>query len=369
MEIQYRFFDFNSDSDINQWIDLYRICFHDNVSRDFLFWVHKDNPFLKNYVHSICIAETGGRLIGAVSIIPTQFLVVEKNKTHIINVGKICKAMVHPNFQNRGIFSQLMKTVHQAAIHNGYDLLLTLSNNPYSFQGFIRKDWTFVMDLQWKVLYISSPLSGKNKPDSFSAIVKKYSAAPLFALYNGLIPHRRHTYQVLVDDARNSFDAIDKIRNSDSGVSGIFGIRTPEFLGWRFSYEHAEFKCLTLQDQNQPLAYIVFEIPKHGNNALILDIYCHKNDKDIALVLLSEAVKYLKDHNIRSLWASIPERDWIFSEIFSIRHGFLNHSAEKGAISKPRLLVYPVGNRKLLSEVPEKNQWNIQASDTCLFWG
>ena len=133
MEITYRMIDANSE--ILQWLS-YRVCYQHEVSHELWHWIHIQNPFYKKTRPLIFIAEIDNRIVGFLSLIPSPIQI--HNPDTLLNSCLLCKAMVHPEFRNHGIFRKLLQYAIETAKSEGYDILLTISNNPYSYQSFIK---------------------------------------------------------------------------------------------------------------------------------------------------------------------------------------------------------------------------------------
>lgn len=369
MEIKYRFFNVNSDSEVIQWLDLYQICFQTTVSREFWHWIHEENPFYIDTKPLIFIAEIDNKIVGSVSLIPSPLEVVENQERCLLNSCLVCKAMVHPEYRGRGIFSTLLKNAKHFTRKEGYDLLITFSNNSYSYQSFLHAGFFYVSEIVQSKYYISADGQLRNFTAVLPAQIGRKIIDSLLSLSSLLIPNIPHSFEIQYGNVADSIEEIDGIYSSNRTISGIYGSRTPRFIRWRLSYEGIHFKCLTLRDDKKKmLAYIIIEFPDNKKSALIIDLYSQKGDESLILILVREAIVILKKDNITSIWTYLLDRNGAYSRVFSIRHGFVSRSSVAGKKLKPRLLYYVLKDQLCRVDFSDKNQWNIQSIDTCMFW-
>jgi predicted N-acetyltransferase YhbS len=368
MEINYRFLDAGSDTEISRWLNLYTICFHHQVSRKFWDWAHRENPFYLHEKPLVFIAETGNRIIGAVSLIPSPLHVTPYADPCPLNSCLVCKAMVHPEYQGKGIFSSLLKNAITHTREEGYDLLITFSNNPYSFQGFTRAGFLPVTEITQSKYYLSAEGPFKNYLAGLPGFMRRITGLPFLWLFSRLIPAVPHTYLVEFRDATECREDIERIYALHHADSGIYGMRTAPFIQWRFSYPQFHFKCLTLREGEEILAYLVIEYRHEGKTALIVDIFVRDNNESLIPILVRELIGILKNDQFDSIWTYFIERNGGIFNFFSLRHGFFSRESSTDTKTKPRFLYFPLKEQLRVERFSDKNQWNIQSADTCMFW-
>jgi GNAT superfamily N-acetyltransferase len=367
MEIIYRFLNAGSDAEIQQWLELYRICYQHSVSREYWHWIHMGNPFYKKTKPLILIAEINSRIVGSVSIIPSPLQVTPDQNHCTLDSCLICKAMVHPEYQQRGIFSSLLNNAIQQAKDENYDLLITFSNNPYSYQSFVDAGFTYVTEIIQSKYYLSADGPLKKKIGWIASIFGKTIGFPL-SIRTQFIPAIHPTLRTDYRDATECCWEIDRISASPRASSGVYGVRTLPFIRWRFSYPGFNFKCLSLWEGDQMLAYLIIEYQERGKNAIIVDIFIRNNDEFLILTLVSELVTILEEGHFNSLQTYFIARNESVLDYFSLWHGFINRSLVSDKQTQLRFLCYPLKENLGNVNFSEKNQWTIQSADTCMFW-
>lgn len=368
MDIKYRSLDAGSDAEIFQWLELYQVCFQHKVSRKFWDWIHGENPFYIKVKPLVLIAEIDNRIVGSVSLIPSPLQVMPDQNHCPLNSCLVCKAMVHPEYQGRGIFSSLLKNAIKQARDEGYDLLITFSNNPYSYQSLVRAGFTYVTDIIQSKYYLSADGPFKKYLAVLPRFMRKTIGFPLLWMYTQLIPGIQHNFRIDYRDATECSGEINRIYALHHSDSGVYGVKTPPFIQWRFSYPQFHFKCLSLREGEQMLAYLIIEYKDEGKTALVVDIFARDNDESLFLTLVSELVTILKNEHFDSIQTYLIERNRSVSKIFSLRHGFIGRSSGTDKKTKLRFLYYPLKEHLCTTNFSDKNQWNIQSVDTCMFW-
>lgn len=371
MNISYRYLDINSESEIIQWLDLHSVCF--NYTLSLSLWNHQyiKNPFFIKTQPLILIAEVDKKMVGSVSLIPSPIQEFRNDSYNPYHSLLVCKAMVHPDYQKKGIFSTLLKKSIAAAESEGYDVLLTISNNPYSYQSFQKIGFQDITAMRWAKIHLSidAPLSKHVNPIRLPQGVKKGIISLFSRFYSQLTPYCKHSYQIQHGNISEFIGQISDFNKSTLSNGEISGIRSNTFITWRFFQEDTCFKCLTLMDGGRLLGYSIIEYHEGDKNAFIVDMCCSHNDKTLISILISETRQYLKTNNFQKLWVYIVDNDSNLSTFFSLRNGFLTRSSKSGKLDKSRLLIFPL-NKKMENDVlPDKNTWNIQSCDTCWFLG
>jgi len=368
MDINYRFFRADSDAEIQQWLDLYQLCFRRTVSHEFWHWIHMENPFYTKTRPLIFIAETENRIIGSVSLIPSPLQVTLKREHNVLNACLLCKAMVHPEYRGRGIFSSLLRDAIEHSHGDGYDLIMTFSNNAYSYQGFIQEGFQYVTDIIQSKYYISAEGLSRKYIAALAGQMRRHINSSLSQIYS-LSNYTAHdTFRIQYDDIPVVLDEITRIHFSGHSGEGIFGGRTPDFIRWRLSCGGICFRCLSLWDNKEMLAYLIIGFPDGGKSALIADLFAQDNDESLILILVGKATAILEKDHFDSVWTYLLDRNWKLGRIFSLRHGFIRRTSRTESNAKLRFLCYLLKDPLFDVDVSDKNLWNIQSVDTCLFW-
>jgi len=369
MEITYRFLDITSDSDRSQWLDLYSVCFQQNITNTFWNYIFLENPFYKKTKPLIFLAETDGKIVGSFSAIPSPLAQYHKDTISRYNSLLLCKGMVHPDYRKNGIFGTLLKNARATAESEGYDFLLTISDNFISYQSFIRAGFHDVAAMRWSRLFLSENtvfsayINGLHLP----LIVKKFLMASCSYLYAGLVPRNNHQYQIKQGDASEFIEKIENFYASPRKDGDIYGSRSFRFTQWKFVRTDACFKCFTISEKEKMLGYALVQLKEMGKNAYIIDISVYPHNKSVITELIGEITTSLKENNFNAVWSYMVENDTILSNFFTFRNGFFIRSSKGGKLKKSRLLVYPLKNTLAQPSCLDENTWSIQAVDTCLF--
>jgi predicted N-acetyltransferase YhbS len=369
MDITYRFLDPGSESDISQWLDLHSVCFQYKITRYLWDHIYMANPFYKKTKPLILIAEVDTKMVGSLSLLPSPIQEHRRNSTISYPSLLMCKGMVHPDYQKRGVFNHLSKNILDIAESEGYDSVLGFSNSPFSYQSLTRTGFQDLAAMRWSKTYLSIDTTVSKYVDTIRLpqIVKKI-IVPLFSrFYSLLTPHVKHSYQLQYGNIYEFIEQITEFTNSTNPNGGIFGIRTNNFIRWRFFRDDACFKCLTLMDDGRMLGYLILQYKEGDKDAFIIDMWLSNNDKFLISILMSEIRQYLKKNNFQKLWVYIVENDSNLSTFFSLRNGFFIRSPKAGKSNKSRFLRYTLNKNLANPSLLDKKNWNIQSSDTCWF--
>jgi hypothetical protein len=273
--------------------------------------------------------------------------------------------MVSQRWREKGIFSSLLLRAIHLAREEGYDMLLTIANNPFSFRSFVRTGFIHVTDFFPAKRFISPDgLAGKSSGLVHS--MKRILLLPTFALYNRMYPQIHHDYEIRKGPVSEFADEIEDFAG-DGNFPGICGERTKSFVLWRFCRAGGDIRCLTLWKQNRLAAYLIHSYSATRKNGVILDVRTEGDSITLAEILVSEAVSALAKEHAGSLSAFQLDRKWEFARLFSPRHGFFGRSPLAGHVENSHFLVYCLNKCEDTLRYFEKNSWNIQAADTCLF--
>jgi len=369
MEITYRFLDTESDSDISQWRDLFSLCFQQEITNNFWNYIFMENPFYKKTKPLIFIAHTEEKIVGSFSAIPSPLVEYHKDTNILYNSLLLCKGMVHPDYRKKGIFGNLLKNALKTAESEEYDLVLTISNNPYSYQSFIKTGYYDIAAMRMSRLFLSrdTVFSAYLNRLHLPLTVKKILTASFSFLCTRLVPRNNHHYEIKQGDASEFIEEIEKFNVSNQRDSGIYGNRSYRFIQWKFVREDACFKCFTISEKEELLGYAIVHLKEMGKYAFIVDICVSVHKKNVIEDLIGEVNIYLKEKNFQTVWTYMVENDTILSNFFTLRNGFFIRSSNAGKLKKSRLLVYPLKKTRASPSYMDKNLWNFQPVDTCLF--
>ena len=373
MEINYRLLDAGSDTEIQQWLDLYRLSFHDTMSREYWHWIFENNPFYLKTRPLIFIAEKNRRIIGSRSVIPSRIQVNMCQNHSILNLGYLYGAMVHPDMRNQGIASSLLKNAINLTKDEGYDLLTSFATNLYAYKSLIKAGFTCLNSSKKSKGYLSVHGLVKNYlpfiPQSFDNTI----GFPLSKIFTGIFtqkfPKISHNFRIQCGEVIEYTGEINRIHALNYSHSGVHGIRTPLFIKWRFSAPGIHTKCLTLWDGDVMLAYLILDYPDSGKNFLIEDLFVREGNEYLISILVSEAVTLLKKVNGDSVWTYLIDGKRFHSPIFSKKNGFISYTSRETSpmSSMERFLFFLLNENQYPWIFSDKKQWNIWCADFCFF--
>jgi GNAT superfamily N-acetyltransferase len=347
---------------------LYSVCFQQKITKNFWNYIYLDNPFYKKTKPLIFVAEADGKIVGSISAIPSQLVQNRENNTFLYNSLLICKGMVHPDYRKKGIFGSLLKKAMETAESEDYDIALTISNNAYSYQSFIRSGFHDVAVMRWSRLFLSrETASAYCEAFHFPSVVKKICSSLFSYLYSQMTPRNNHSYQIAQGDTSEFIQEIENFYTANPPGEGMFGRRTKQFMQLKFVRKDAWIRCFTLSNGQKMLGYAIVFLNEGGKNAYIVDIGISTNNKTIITELIGEINTFLKENNFQTAWAYMVENNTMLSNFFTFRHGFFSSILNRKKNKKTRLLVLPLKHTLSQPYYLEKGTWHIQAIDTCLF--
>jgi GNAT superfamily N-acetyltransferase len=369
MQITYRFLDTQSDSEISQWLHLYSVCFEVEITKNFWDYFYLDNPFYKKTKPLIFVALADNRIVGSLSAVPSRLTEYRENIPFLYSSLLICKGMVHPDFRKKGIFSYLLKNAMETGKSEGYDIVLATSNNVYSYQSLLRSGFHDVAAMRWSRLFLSwdAAYSVYFEALHLPLAAKKIIISSFSCWYSRIVPCNYHSYQIVQGDASEFIEEIENFYASIHPCEGIFGCRTTQFMRSKFVRKDARIRCFAIRDRQKMLGYAIVHLNKNGKNAYIVDIVFSRNTKTLISELIGEINTFLKKNNFQTVWTYMVENDTILSNFFTLRHGFFYTIFRRGDIKKTRLLATPLKKTLAQASGLDKDLWNIQAIDTCLF--
>ena len=369
MDIRYRFLNPNSESDIEQWLDLHSVCFQYTISRALWEHIYLANPFYRKIKPLILIAEVNGNVVGSLSLLPSPIQEDRNDRTIAYRSLLITKGMVHPDFQKKGIFNHLYKNSMDVMKSEGFDSVLGFSNSLYSYHSLTKNGFYDIAAMRWSKTYLSMETTVSKHVDTvrLPKIAKKIIISVFSRSYSLLTPSIKHSYQVKYGDICDFIEQIIEFNNSTNSKGGIFGRRTHNFILWRFFQDDSCFKCLTLMDDGRMLGYLIIQHKEGSKDAFIVDMCLSDNDNSLISILICETRQYLKKNNFQKLWVYLVENDSNLSNFFSRRNGFFVRSSKVGKLNKSRFLLYVFNKNLAVASYLDKKNWNIQSCDTSWF--
>lgn len=148
-----RYFIFNYEND-KSLIDSFLISaskahgYSEVNSKEWFYWKFKDNPYGKSV---LACAEENGVIAGCVGYGLQPFLL--KGKT--LNAVLSFETFVHPDFQGRGLFSELIKLAEIKLKEKNIDFVLNFPNNN-SLKGFLKNGWKQIEAPEYRIKFINT---------------------------------------------------------------------------------------------------------------------------------------------------------------------------------------------------------------------
>ncbi|MFC5190314.1 GNAT family N-acetyltransferase [Algoriphagus aquatilis] len=142
-----------TDSDLQEVIALLKISLgEDRIPKTEALWnwKHRQNPFGPS---PVLVAESAGKIIGVRAFLKWEYI----HESKILLAQRAVDTAVHPDFQGKGIFSQLTRKLLEKSRLEGTDLIFNTPNRK-STPGYLKLGWE-----KW------DPLPIKIKPLFFRA--------------------------------------------------------------------------------------------------------------------------------------------------------------------------------------------------------
>jgi hypothetical protein len=232
--------------DIEPILSLVSSMWGNNVlrNRDYFFWKHRNNPFLKGNMG--IVARHEGKVIGFLGYVPAEYQMNE-NRFLILQQSD---TVIHSEHRRKGLFSAMSKT--GIRMYGGeYKYIVNFTSNLMTAAGLYKLGWQPLTPVRYLRRW------------SYLNYVKNILTANKFAINPG-------TY--------GNIEVSDKIR-----LSSIFGVslnssdaenkiclnKTLDFLNWRLSNPRYRFIYLYYLIGEDVAAYMVVRV--RNNHAHIFD--------------------------------------------------------------------------------------------------
>lgn len=195
-------------------------------STDWFNWKFRDNPFGQAI---LACAEEDGEIVGCVAYGFQDF----KKNGRTLKVVMSFETFVHPNFQGRGLFTNLIKFAEVTIKEQNVDLMLNFPNSN-SLRGFLKSDWK----------QIESPKYRIKGNRIFKLLVS------LKELKKGFLPNESNLMQL------KQFKDFKQ-----SSIDGLYSVISTEYLNWRFfSYPVSEYVVINNENYQS-----IIRMGKRGN--------------------------------------------------------------------------------------------------------
>lgn len=125
-----------TDSDLEEIISLLKVSLGEDripKSEALWNWKHQQNPFGTS---PVWVAESAGKIIGVRAFLKWEYI----HESKILLAQRAVDTAVHPDFQGKGIFSQLTRKLLEKSRLEGTDLIFNTPNRK-STPGYLKLGW------------------------------------------------------------------------------------------------------------------------------------------------------------------------------------------------------------------------------------
>ncbi|MCK4417885.1 MAG: GNAT family N-acetyltransferase [Candidatus Latescibacteria bacterium] len=262
-----------------------------------------DWKYSHNSVRSarIFLVESDGMIVGTRPGICLPSKVMDQ----VVTAGIYADVMTHPDFRRLGIFSTLVREAFEKMNKEGIGLVFSFPNEN-SYPGLVKLGWTHICSVPLLVM----PLNFNNLVRKYTKItaLQKLASLLLGLLFKGLNLREgvgKTDCGDIVIQKIHSFDSrFDELWHKVSYQYDIAVVRDRRYLNWRYVDKPGQEYVIFAAEKEEELAgYIVLK-----NNVEMFDLtlglivdMATIEDERIASVLLSHAIKHLKDQETDSI--------------------------------------------------------------------
>lgn len=274
----------DTEEEKTQIINLSRQTFGDvEITNPLYFdWQYRKNPEGKALVLLAKDDSKNNLIVGSNTIIPIKLLV--DNEEIISSLA--CNVQVHPNYQKKGVFSNLLSSMSSEATEKGISSLFAVPNEN-SFNSFIKEGSIEITQLPLLV-----------RPIKFS----QYFQNPL----NKILSIFDYLWKTKISDETvqefdGNFDNFQSLLLLLSERVPVLLKRNTEFFKWRY-LEHPtkKYKIFVLKEKNIIIGYIIIRIHILNKKKIgvILDYVVDPNAEHSSLKkLIIKAMNYFWKHD------------------------------------------------------------------------
>jgi hypothetical protein len=283
-----------------EFIDLFRTIFGDDMSSDLWEWKYIQNPFSVGD-SQIVVALDKGKVVGARPFMLAQMWINDRK----VRVAQPSDTMVHPEYRRMGLFSRMNELGIQFLRAKEYALIFNFPGD-MSRPGYLKQGWRLISNME-TVFQVSNPANVISHKSG-----SKFLGVCLGPVYRLMLGARKKRtsgsvtgFRVGVSDHfSDELEEVDSVREK----WGIDLVRSGAYMRWRFD-EHPEHKYeyIIAKERDEVLGYAVIRIPKESERlrrGMVVD-YLVKDSIDCFRDLMTECVEQLsKECDIISTWAS-----------------------------------------------------------------
>ena len=353
----------DSKKDIDGWRELYHVVFGREYPEEVWKWKYLENPSSDSEGPLIYLAESNSRIVGARSLLPSMVSVEDGQTTEVLRACQMNNAMVHPDFRREGLFTKLTKHSDEDARAKGYKLAYGYPN-AQSLPGHMKMGCDYLGQLRHCAVVI--------EPERILGDYLTRRGIPGFA-QKALLPVagtivRLASPRISLGQYRLEHGPVDRFVQDIANLhvcagprQGIFGLRSIDFLSWRFRRPGRDYCAYALYDSDRMVGYLVVFIDTVARRALIKDIYAPGLDQEILARLLKGTIDHLKTQSYGLLSISLLDRKWPLKSLFSPRYGVWRRYVAE------HLIAYPLSKELKPGLISDRNNWYLQQVDRSPF--
>jgi len=285
---------------VEQLVELFHVCFDDEMSPDAWDWKHLRNPSVPPG-DEVIVALDGGKIVGARPFMFADMWLGDKKVT----AAQHCDTMVHPEYRKQGIFGRMGRLSLQWLRDNGCALSYGFPG-PMSRPGFLSQGYRVVGETE--VLF--RPV---NPARLLSQKLGSGPAARGLGFLGGRLlkagpgrTRRAGAFEVeAFDRFTDEMRTVDGLRNR----SAITLVRSESCLRWRFddSPRH-DYRYVVARAGGELRGYAVVSVQRQPDGlvyGLIADYLVKDSDAACFNALMERCLAELgrSDHDITMVWA------------------------------------------------------------------
>ena len=282
-------------------------------------WKLNLNPVKKG----ICaIVESEKRTVGMASITPKKMLFQNK----IFLTAEIGDTFTHPDFQRKGIFSQVVNKVRSISENENIDFIYGTPNQN-SLPGYKKK-------LNYDVLK-SVDVKNFVYPINFSHILQQkiksnFIISPLSFILKQLLEFKNYCFKpklsnnIFFEEIERFPKIIDSLFDELNLSYDVVTSRNSEYLNWRFITNPDKYVCFLAKNGDKIIGYIVLKRGTWSELSVgyIADIFVFDNNEvNYFKYLINFATTYFKNnkYDMISIWLQSGPLSKILK-----KHGYLS---------------------------------------------
>lgn len=274
----------------------------DNVARSFepeyYRWKYKKNIFGKPVVW---IAENDGKIISYFAILPRRFWMNGKD----IFAGQHLDAFMHPDYQGKGIFRDIIKNAFAETKSQGMEIILGSPNKPTVALWLDKYRFKFCFEYRSFVrpLNFGSIINSRVHIN----ILSKIFGFPFYLFYRLIFRKFFNKVDVEIEKIEKPDERIDEIWKKNSNGYTYTYSKTCDYLKWRFDDNPEEYDLYLIKKNDEYAGYFVvkFSEIKKFRFAHLIDLILPEEDDRFFDTALEKIIGLMKKQrtDMLSYWA------------------------------------------------------------------